>query len=298
MSSAAIAEIVGDGARVDRSVRGAGSGNAGVWTVLPIAALSEIVLSWHTVGAARSPSQSTSRTGRAPGLALLGGGVLLVLALLIFFVLPPAMVTSADAPDMKERLDAQNDIRTTGLQLLGGAVLTLGAYLTWQNVLISREGRSIERQAQITERFSRAVDQLGDDKLPVRLGGIYALERVARDSPQDHYVPVMEVLTAYVRTESVKRTPSADGREPAQTVSKEKKPKTDVQAALAVLGRREAPPDPHAPRLDLEGADLQGARFGKANLENVILRGANLVGAHLAEAKNLERADFEGARFE
>src|SRR5215207_273613 len=60
-------------------------------------------------------------------------------------------------------------------------------------------------QGQITERFTRAIEQLGETnsngepKLELRLGGIYALERIAKDSPERDYSTVMEVLTAYVR---------------------------------------------------------------------------------------------------
>src|SRR5215217_4967771 len=61
-------------------------------------------------------------------------------------------------------------------------------------------------QGQITERFTRAIDQLGSEKLEIRLGGIYALERIARDSPERDYSTVIEVLTAYVRQNS--STPS------------------------------------------------------------------------------------------
>ena len=67
-------------------------------------------------------------------------------------------------------------------QITGGAILAYGAYWTARKVLVNREG-------QITERFTRAIDQLGatDDadnpRLEIRLGAIYALERIAGDSP-------------------------------------------------------------------------------------------------------------------
>ncbi len=63
----------------------------------------------------------------------------------------------------------------------------------------------LTEQGQITERFTRAIEQLGSDKLEIRLGGIYALERIAGDSlametsPGRDYATIMEVLTAYVR---------------------------------------------------------------------------------------------------
>jgi hypothetical protein len=82
-------------------------------------------------------------------------------------------------------------------QILAGAALLSGLYFTWRTLQVNREG-------QITERFTRAIDQLGkvDDNnnklFEIRLGGIYALERISRESEEDHW-PIMEVLTAYVR---------------------------------------------------------------------------------------------------
>jgi hypothetical protein len=51
---------------------------------------------------------------------------------------------------------------------------------------------------QITERFTKAVEQLASQEITVRLGGIYALERIANNSEDDHWT-IMEVLTAFVR---------------------------------------------------------------------------------------------------
>jgi hypothetical protein len=61
----------------------------------------------------------------------------------------------------------------------------------------------IASEGQITDRYTKAIEQLGavdqagKNKLEVRLGGIYALERIAKESEKDHW-PIMEVLTAYV----------------------------------------------------------------------------------------------------
>jgi hypothetical protein len=64
----------------------------------------------------------------------------------------------------------------------------------------AQEELRLTRQGQITERFTRAIDQLGSEKLEIRLGGIYALERIDKESPERAYhSTVMEVLTAYVR---------------------------------------------------------------------------------------------------
>jgi len=58
----------------------------------------------------------------------------------------------------------------------------------------------------VTDRYTKAIEQLGSDKRDVRIGGIYALERVARDSPRDHPT-VIEVLAAFIREHSREQWP-------------------------------------------------------------------------------------------
>lgn len=48
--------------------------------------------------------------------------------------------------------------------------------------------------------FNHAVDQIGSEKLEVRLGAIYTLKRISRDRQYvDYRVPILETLAAYVR---------------------------------------------------------------------------------------------------
>src|SRR5215204_6228213 len=70
--------------------------------------------------------------------------------------------------DAATRLELQNDVRTTLLQGLGGLAVLVGAFFTYRQLHTARE-------RQVTERFTRAIDQLGHENLDVRLGGIYAL---------------------------------------------------------------------------------------------------------------------------
>ena len=65
----------------------------------------------------------------------------------------------------------------------------------------------------MTDRYTKAIEQLGSDKLDVRIGGIYALERIARDSARDHPT-VMEVLTAFIREHSREQWPPPDPGSP------------------------------------------------------------------------------------
>lgn len=69
-----------------------------------------------------------------------------------------------------------------------------------------------DRERRITESVAKAGEQLGSDKLKVRLIAIYTLERIAGES-QREYWPIMETLTAYVR-ERAPCPPVAGSRQP------------------------------------------------------------------------------------
>jgi hypothetical protein len=200
-------------------------------------------------------------------------------------------------PSIAERLKAENDVRTTLLQGLGALVLLAGAVTTWLQLQATlarnREELRLNREGQVTERFTRATEQLGSGTLGVRLGGIYALERIAKDSPRDHG-PIMEVLTAFIRERARWRgdLPPAEG-------TQSPKPPADIQASLTVLGRRVIDPKWREPNLDLFLADLRWAWLYKAHLKRAALVGARLeravlIGAHL-EGADLNHAHLEGA---
>ena len=127
----------------------------------------------------------------------------------------------------------------------------------------------------------------------IRLGGIYALERIARDSDKDHG-PIMEVLTAYVRDNAPWVLKEAQPASPRGSILREmhtarivdsKKSgatsiPTDIQAILTVIGRRVRSPNREGEyRLDLHNTDLRSAHLYEAHLE-----GALLYEAHLEEA--------------
>ncbi len=161
----------------------------------------------------------------------------------------------------------------------------------------------------------------------VRLGAIYALEKLARDYEPLHW-PIMEILCAYVRKNAgkPKQLPdeiraiyakrwvlrSFEDRKMLENRGKELgAPFVDVQAALTVIGRRgelrrhlesklraetQAGQDY---RLDLTGCHLAGAKFdglhfSQANFDGASLEGAALLNAHL-EGASFRHARLEGA---
>jgi hypothetical protein len=207
--------------------------------------------------------------------------VLLVLgALFVFFVLPDLIVDDGDFSTAADRYRAKNDVRATGIQLLGGLVLVVGAYFTARTFGLNREG-------QITDRFSKAVDHLESDELATRLGGIYALERITK-SDRHEQGPIMEILCAFVRDESKQKRGASMA------------PPQALETALIVIGRRPPKHDPAGYRLDLSEADLEGVRmrgcFAKADLSGSRMVKADLTAADLSDA-TLRKTDFTKATF-
>jgi uncharacterized protein YjbI with pentapeptide repeats len=286
-----------------------------------------------------------------PVVVLLGLVLAVGFALLVLKWGPQSEWFETKGLNRKDRAEEVGRNRTAILAMLAGLIAVTGAIFTGLSYRLNRSG-------QITERFTRAVDQLGNPKLDVRIGGIYALERIAHDSRDDH-PQVVEVLTAYVREHApwhasdrprprespaaatgseilaglieairaLERVAKGGGTDstaaaialPPRSVTnldKETAVPTDVQAAMTVLGRRNAAYDV-APldlaRTDLrylvlqagpghgEEANLQGADLQRSNLEWARLAGANLEGALLYKTNLthawLPNANLQGAVF-
>lgn len=220
---------------------------------------------------------------------LVGGIVVVVLALAIAWLL---LVPAADwlaSHDVGSVTGATRAMRLqTARDAARGRLLTLGAGLLAASALIyTARSFTLSRVGQVTDRYTKAIEQLGSDKLDVRIGGIYALERVARDSAKDHPT-VMEVLAAFVREHSREAWPLSE----PESEDSERALRPDVQAAVTVIGRRDRRNDRQ--RLDLFNADLRGADLWRANLTRALLAEADLTGAYLADA-NLAGAYLGGA---
>ena len=165
-----------------------------------------------------------------------------------------------------------------------------------------------------------AIDQLGNEKPDIRLQGIFALERIAKDSQKYHW-QIMEILTVYVQENSPWRDEAerpeekeAGKEEESEESQKSKKSKeisplpNDIQAVVTVIGRRKWAQEEkedqrlYLARTDLKTANLWGAKLQKADFEQANLREANLAQAKLQKADfeqaNLQEADLGGANLQ
>ena len=198
-----------------------------------------------------------------------------------------------------------------------GRLVAFGVGLFAAGALIyTARNFSLARQGQVIDRYTKAIEQLGSDKgLDVQIGGIYALERIARDSPRDHPT-IMEVLAAFIRDHSSEQWPPA---EPGAEGTPERLIRPDVQAAVRVVARRDAQTsrsclwtslataftratltvkageELHLRRAS-DGARPQRADLTGAHLDGAHLDGAHLDGAHL-DGAHLTLADLTGARW-
>ena len=117
--------------------------------------------------------------------------------------------------------DNRIKVWTAIIQAAGGAALLIGLLFTARNT--SDAGKlDVDRQGQLTNRFFQATGQLGaalnegKPNIEVRLGGIYALNRISNDSPKDYW-PIADVLTAYVRHNAQWSPSSGEAHEPTPT---------------------------------------------------------------------------------
>ncbi|MGR6920065.1 pentapeptide repeat-containing protein [[Actinomadura] parvosata] len=216
---------------------------------------------------------------------------LLGIAALACAILFPRYLLAWDLGSARPPADhaaAVNNIRTTLLQGVGGLVLLIGAYLTWRQLQLSRHG-------QATESFAAAITHLGDPNVDVRLGGIYALERIARSSPADRRA-IGEILAAFIATRT--RHPHRDAQDARRVAGTSGDPvglslrAPDIHAALTVLGRRR-PVSGQVLALDrvaLPRTGLASARLRHVDLHFSELSESTLVGV------DLTRADLTGAR--
>ena len=107
----------------------------------------------------------------------------LISLVLVVWLVPKAQVSSLTSST--NRIQAETAARDVLIKAIGGLLVFVTAFVSWRNLRVSEE-------KQLSERFSKALEMLGhEENVHIRLGGIYALERIAMDSKKDHY-PVMQ----------------------------------------------------------------------------------------------------------
>ncbi len=207
----------------------------------------------------------------------------------------------------REASGIQNSIYNSFIQTVGGLFFFITAFFAWRNLIIAQNALVNSEEKQVTERFSSAVEHLGNDKVEVRLGGVYELKRIAQDSIQKDYRPTIEILSGFIRERTrakwkilprPQKPPEGSGGMIASYLSL---PETDIEAALEVardLYDAEGNPDKNK-ELDLRSSDfswmiLTNHDFRKVNLGRVCFYNSDLQYVKF-NGSNLGCADFRSS---
>jgi hypothetical protein len=227
-----------------------------------------------------------------------------VAAILLFFKLLLAPTQNGD------------DINKVGLIL---AALLGAPFVVWRTKVEADQAR-IAQERMVTDRFSKAVDQLGavrrvprihsgsgtdvrsnwEEEQPtieVRLGGLYTLQRLMDDSLSDHF-RIAKTLCSYIRINSTRQVDDDTST---------RQPDVDIQTAMNILGERSYERclrefnNLVSLRLTdsvLRNSNLNGLRFPFVDFEKSNLSGAKLRHTDLRQAwlewTKLQFADFHG----
>lgn len=192
-------------------------------------------------------------------------------------------------------------------------------FVFWRSWVAERQAETAQR-GLLNERYQKGAEMLGSTDLTVRLGGIYALERLAAEHPRIYHVQVIKLLCMFVRdqTEAKEKIPAlgsetwGDGESTNQIA----KPRFDIDAVLETIGARsqkqkgleaKAKFGPNLDGADLRkqsfwGGDFSGLRFMSVNLSRTFLirtkfSGASFYNADLSRVvlayADLSRASLE-----
>ncbi len=175
---------------------------------------------------------------------------------------------------------AQEQVRATQQQLRTSQLQTDAAQAQVE----------IARQSLLNERYQRGAEMLGSKVLAVRLGGIYALQRLAKEQPEEYHIQIMRLLCAFIRN------PTVDGKteigltdhKPGETTETDDgghaRPRQDVEATMEAIATRSKIgidlEQDNDFQLDLRNAEIGALRL--LRLRNVDLSGAQLTDANLS----------------
>jgi uncharacterized protein YjbI with pentapeptide repeats len=208
----------------------------------------------------------------------------------------------------KERFRMEDDARKTLAQIIGGVLVLLGLVVTYNTYRVGVQKQDLDRDSQVTDRFSKAITHLGDDKIAIRIGGLFELERIAKDSPRDAST-TKQVIYAYLHDkfsnvqnlspDSISPRPTAPETTNETNVPQQKSnglaiakfnTPIEVQTILNIiqnlLGESERLDLRH---LDLSGKSLANGKYALANFQNTNISNSNLF------ASDFTSADFRSA---
>ncbi|MGW9557012.1 pentapeptide repeat-containing protein [Nocardiopsis sp. NPDC055551] len=235
--------------------------------------------------------------------------------LFILIIMASAVALMLSISDAGQELQAVQGGLTVGVGVGGLLVLAMASRRQWHNERVhdfergeakKREYDEVERRA--TEIYSKAIDQLGDENLTVRLGGVYALERLGREHKVSRKT-IVNVLCSYLRSNTTvtvgPESPEDDEKSKEIFSSKEIEVKKAVQSVLlGALKRHNAMDVQESEKISWGDIylDLQGAQLHDFRVPHHVRLAGNFMGAKFygptsMKFVSLTNAIFDEARF-
>ena len=238
----------------------------------------------------------------------LSGWICVVILCLVAGVVVPTVYWDWLRQGSPDPVSNGEAVRTVALVFGGGLAFV---FALWR-ALVAQQQAEIAGRTLLDERYERGITALGSENLAVRLGGIYALQKLAQEHPSLYHIQVMKSFCAFVRH------PIQDGSslvteyaylEPTRRL------REDIQAIVTIIGNRSDEcvriEQREAYVLDLsraflqylwlESGNLASAKLGRADLTNAYLLGTDLSNCELDYAQvsgaTLAFGDLSGARF-
>jgi Pentapeptide repeats (9 copies) len=204
------------------------------------------------------------------------------------------------------RVEAIKTGLTIGAGTGGVFALLLAVRRQWHQELSSSATELDASEKRVTELYTKAADQLGSAQAPVRLAGLYALERVAQGNP-DQRETIVNVLCAYLRMPYLPpEGPPDDADEQLSAAHREQIQEREVRlTAQRLLSKHLEPEDSKDPgplywgevNIDLTGAALIDFSLADCKAGIAIFKSATFTGHTDFEAATFKAADFESATF-
>jgi len=215
-------------------------------------------------------------------------GFIIVAAGLAIYLIPKLQIRGLpDDISSERRLELENKTRATLSQAISVVIFIVSILMIWT---VMNNTKQIANNSPATDRFNRAVDLFNHPILENTskwLGGLYALERTAADSPANQRA-VLDILSAYVRKHASDLTIHPFGSRPPR----------DIQTIMAVIGRIKAQDSKavyiNLSNINLASAHLKGINLSGADMTNTVLNCARLDNADFSGA-DLSSADISGA---
>ena len=176
-----------------------------------------------------------------------------------------------DTPQTTERESAGTILRNLGL-LIGGVEALI--FALWRVRIADRNARASEGQTDIAQqsllndRYQRAVELLASEALPVRLGGLHALQRLAEERADEYYYPVMNLLCALVRSAPRLEGPIDEQGLPRVSVPIQLDAQEAIVAIVEMRGRAMTTDGKPMFGLNLEGSNLRNAKLDHLDLSS------------------------------